>query len=80
MMAFEFLFFPALATITLGNGLFLPSLPSQIDDLYKPGDPRIGWAFNVYHVGVNIGGFLAPLVCGVLGETLGWHGASARRA
>jgi POT family proton-dependent oligopeptide transporter len=73
MMAFEFLFFPALATIALGNGLFLPSLPSQIDDLYEPGDPRIGWAFNVYYVGVNIGGFLAPLVCGVLGETLGWH-------
>jgi POT family proton-dependent oligopeptide transporter len=73
MMAFEFLFFPALATIALGNGFFLPSLPSQIDDLYEPGDPRIGWAFNVYYVGVNIGGFLAPLVCGVLGETLGWH-------
>ena len=72
MMAFEFLFFPALATIALGNGLFLPSLPSQIDDLYEPGDPRIGWAFNVYYVGVNLGGFLAPLVCGVLGETLGW--------
>jgi POT family proton-dependent oligopeptide transporter len=73
MMAFEPLFFPALATIALGNGLFLPSLPSQIDDLYERGDPRIGWAFNVYYVGVNIGGFLAPLVCGVLGETLGWH-------
>jgi POT family proton-dependent oligopeptide transporter len=73
MMAFEFLFFPALVTIALGNGLFLPSLPSQIEDLYEPGDRRIGWAFNVYYVGVNIGGFLAPLVCGVLGETLGWH-------
>jgi POT family proton-dependent oligopeptide transporter len=73
MMAFESLFFPALATIALGNGLFLPSLPSQIDDLYERGDPRIGWAFNVYYVGVNIGGFLAPLICGVLGETLGWH-------
>ena len=42
MMAFEFLFFPALATIALGNGLFLPSLPSQIEDLYEPGDRRIG--------------------------------------
>lgn len=73
MMAFEPLFYPALATIALGNGLFLPSLPSQIDDLYKPGDPRIGWAYNVYYVGVNIGGFLAPLICGALGETLGWH-------
>jgi proton-dependent oligopeptide transporter, POT family len=73
MMAFEPLFYPALATIALGNGLFLPSLPSQIDDLYKPGDPRVGWAYNVYYVGVNIGGFLAPLVCGTLGEVYGWH-------
>ena len=36
MMAFEPLFYPALATIALGNGLFLPSLPSQINDLYRP--------------------------------------------
>jgi len=73
MMAFEPLFYPALATIALGNGLFLPSLPSQIDDLYEPGDPRVGWAYNVYYVGVNIGGFLAPLVCGTVGELYGWH-------
>jgi len=73
MMAFEPLFYPALATIAIGNGLFLPTLPSQIGDLYEPGDPRIGWGYNVYYVGVNIGGFLAPLVCGTLGEVYGWH-------
>ncbi|MDO9370201.1 MAG: peptide MFS transporter [Sphingopyxis sp.] len=73
MMAFEPLFYFALATIALGNGLFLPSLPSQINDLYKAGDPRRGWAYNVYYVGINIGGFLAPLICGTLGELYGWH-------
>jgi POT family proton-dependent oligopeptide transporter len=73
MMAFEPLFYFALATIALGNGLFLPSLPSQINDLYGPNDPRRGWAYNVYYVGVNVGGFLAPLVCGTLGEAYGWH-------
>jgi proton-dependent oligopeptide transporter, POT family len=73
MMTFEPLFYPALATIALGNGLFLPSLPSQINDLYRPDDPRRGWAYNVYYVGINVGGFLAPLVCGFLGETYGWH-------
>jgi POT family proton-dependent oligopeptide transporter len=73
MMAFEPLFYFALATIAVGNGLFLPSLPSQINDLYGPDDPRRGWAYNVYYVGVNVGGFLAPLVCGTLGETYGWH-------
>ena len=73
MMAFEPLFYPALITIALGNGLFLPSLPSQIGDLYEPGDARAGSAYNVYYVGVNIGGFLAPLICGTLGELYGWH-------
>jgi POT family proton-dependent oligopeptide transporter len=72
-MTFEPLFYIALATIALGNGLFLPSLPSQIDGLYRPEDPRRGWAYNVYYVGINIGGFLAPLICGTLGEFYGWH-------
>ena len=73
MMTFEPLFYFALATIALGNGLFLPSLPSQIDGLYRPEDPRRGWAYNVYYVGINLGGFLAPLICGTLGEFYGWH-------
>jgi POT family proton-dependent oligopeptide transporter len=73
MMTLEPLFYVALATIAIGNGLFLPSLPSQIGDLYERGDPRAGRAYNVYYVGVNIGGFLAPLICGTLGEVLGWH-------
>ncbi len=73
MMTFQTLFYPALVTIALGNGLFLPSLPSQIDHLYAPGDPRRSWAYNVYYLGVNIGGFLAPLACGTIGEIYGWH-------
>lgn len=73
VMAFEPMFYLALATIALGNGLFLPSLPSQINDLYAADDPRRGRAYNVYYVGLNIGGFLAPLVCGTLGELYGWH-------
>jgi len=72
-MAFEPLFYLGLATIALGNGLFLPSLPSQINDLYRSDDPRRGRAYNVYYVGINLGGFLAPLVCGTLGEVYGWH-------
>src|SRR5580698_11571643 len=73
MMAFEPSFYFALATIAIGNGLFLPSLPSQIDGLYRPDDPRRSWAYNVYYVGINLGGFLAPLICGTLGEFYGWH-------
>lgn len=73
MMTSEALFMPALAVIAIGNGLFLPSLPSQIQALYTPDDPRRRGAYNVYYVGVNLGAFLAPLACGYLGETFGWH-------
>jgi POT family proton-dependent oligopeptide transporter len=73
MMAFEALFFPAMVVIALGNGLFLPNLPSQVPSLYRKGDPRAIGAFNVYYVGINLGAFLAPLICGTLGEVYGWH-------
>ncbi len=73
MMTFESLFYPALVTIAFGNGLFLPSLPSQIDHLYAAGDPRRSWAYNLYYLGVNVGGFLAPVACGTIGEIYGWH-------
>jgi POT family proton-dependent oligopeptide transporter len=73
MMTFEPLFYEALAAIALGNGLFLPSLTSQINELYAPDDPRRGTAYSIYYVGINLGAFLAPLVCGTVGELYGWH-------
>jgi POT family proton-dependent oligopeptide transporter len=73
LMAFEPLFYLALATIAIGNGLFLPSLPSQINGLYREGDPRRAFAYNFYYLGVNVGGFLAPFVIGTVGEVYGWH-------
>lgn len=73
MMAFESLFFAAMAVIAIGNGLFLPNLPSQVNLLYQKDDPRAVSAFNVYYVGINLGAFLAPLICGTLGELYGWH-------
>lgn len=72
-LAWESLFFPALVLIALGNGLFLPNLPSQVGDLYGEQDPRRGGAYNIYYVGINLGALLAPLVCGTLGEWYGWH-------
>lgn len=73
MLTQEALFFPALAAIALGNGLFLPSLPAQVRSLYGDDDPRRTSAYGIYYVGVNVGSFLAPLICGTLGELLGWH-------
>ena len=72
-LSWEAMFYPSLVLIALGNGLFLPNLPSQVGDLYAEDDPRRGGAYNVYYVGVNLGGLLAPLACGTLGEVYGWH-------
>ena len=77
MMSFDAFLYVALATIALGNGLFLPSLPGQIAELYEASDSRRARAYNIYYVGVNLGGFLAPLVCGTLGEVYGWHAGFA---
>jgi amino acid/peptide transporter (Peptide:H+ symporter), bacterial len=73
ILAWEPAFFVALALIALGNGLYVPSIASQIGGLYRAGDARQKTAFSIYYMGGNVGGFLAPLACGYLGETYGWH-------
>jgi POT family proton-dependent oligopeptide transporter len=73
MMAFEPLFFFALTVLILGNGAFKPNISTQVGTLYAPGDARRDRAFSIFYVGINLGAFLAPLVCGTLGEKLGWH-------
>jgi len=72
-MAFEGLLFPALALVAIGNGLFLPPLAVQVGALYADKDPRQAQAFSAYYMGINLGGLLAPLICGTLGEVYGWH-------
>lgn len=73
LMAFESLFYPALVFLVLGNGAFKPNISTQVGSLYPPGDPRRDRAFNIFYVGINLGAFLSPLVCGTLGEVYGWH-------
>jgi POT family proton-dependent oligopeptide transporter len=73
MMAFEPLFLIALTTLILANGAFKPNIVTQVGGLYAPGDHRRDRAYSIFYVGINIGAFLAPLVCGTLGEELGWH-------
>jgi POT family proton-dependent oligopeptide transporter len=73
MMAFEPLLLFALLLLILGNGAFKPNTSSQVGELYSHGDPRRDRAYSIFYVGINIGAFLAPLVCGTLGERVGWH-------
>jgi len=73
MMAFEPLFLLALTMLILGNGAFKPNMSAQVGGLYARRDPRRDRAYSIFYVGINVGAFLAPLVCGTLGEQLGWH-------
>ncbi|MBV8849116.1 MAG: peptide MFS transporter, partial [Methylobacteriaceae bacterium] len=73
IMAFEQLFLMALLLLIIGNGAFKPNISVQVGDLYAPADARRDRAFSIFYVGINLGAFLAPLVCGTLGEKAGWH-------
>lgn len=73
LMAIESLFFPALIFLIAGNGCFKPNISTQVGLLYPPGDKRRDRAFSIFYVGVNLGAFLAPLICGTLGQKVGWH-------
>jgi POT family proton-dependent oligopeptide transporter len=73
LLALRCSFFAALVCIAAGAGLFIPSLASQVATLYGRGDPRQASSYSIYYVGVNAGAFLGPLLCGTLGETLGWE-------
>jgi len=73
LMAFEPLFLLALSLLILGIGAFKPNISSQVGALYAPGDDRRDRAFSIFYVGINIGAFLAPLVCGTLAAQFGWH-------
>ncbi|MEM9000173.1 MAG: oligopeptide:H+ symporter [Bacteroidota bacterium] len=66
-------FFLALAFIIVGNGFFKPNISTFVGTLYKDGDSRKDSGFTIFYMGINIGGFISPLLCGWLGQTYGWH-------
>lgn len=75
VMAFEheYFFYSALALLIVGNGFFKPNISSLIGQLYPEGDGRRDAGFTLFYMGINAGALLAPLTCGAIGETYGWH-------
>ncbi|NDV81114.1 peptide MFS transporter [Bacteroides sp. 51] len=63
------LMYAGLTFLIMGNGCFKPSVSSLVGQLYAPGDRRIDTAYTIFYMGVNVGAFLAPIVCGYFGET-----------
>ena len=69
MMMKESLFFPALTVLVIGNGFFKSNISTQVGGLYKKGDERRDRAFNIFYVGINLGAWLSPFICGTLGQS-----------
>jgi POT family proton-dependent oligopeptide transporter len=67
------MFYLALALLIAGNGFFKPNISTMVGKMYKPGDPRRDGAFTIFYMGINLGAFLAPFVCGTLRVTKGPH-------
>lgn len=61
--------FLGLGFLIFGNGFFKPNISTMVGQLYPQGDQRIDAAFTIFYMGINLGAFLAPLVCGGLGDT-----------
>lgn len=69
----EIAFYIALALLCLGNGFFKPNVSSLVGKLYEQGDPRRDSGFTIFYMGINLGAFFSPIVCGFIGEMFGWH-------
>ncbi len=67
------LFYPALATIIVGNGLFKPNISSLLGMQYNTDDPRRESGFTLFYIGINIGAFLAGVSSGYIKDFFGWR-------
>ena len=76
-MAFEAFtdsfFYLGLALLIIGNGFFKPNISSIVGQLYKDGDKRKDGGYTIFYMGINAGAFLGILLCGYVGEKVGWH-------
>ena len=66
-------FFLGLVLIVIGTGLLKPNVSAMVGDLYPEGGARRDAGFSIFYMGINLGAFVAPLICGPLGEQVNWH-------
>ena len=59
--------------LVAGNGLFKPNITSIINGVYINAQDKKDGAFTIFYMGVNAGAFLGIMLCGYIGETIGWH-------
>jgi len=73
-------FFCGLILVVMGTGLLKPNVTSCVGELYPEGGARRDGGYIIYYMGINIGAFLGPLICGLLRVNLGWHWGFAAAA
>jgi len=61
-----------IAFLILGNGFFKPNMTSIISKMYDGHDEKKDGAYNIFYMGVNAGAFLGIMLCGWVGEKVGW--------
>ena len=66
-------FYLGLFLIVIGTGLLKGNVSVIVGQLYAPADIRRDAGFSIFYMGINLGAFLAPLVCGYLGQQISWH-------
>ena len=69
----DLFFFTALGFLIAGNGFFKPNISTMVGALYPEGSPKRDGGFTIFYIGINLGAAMAPLLCGYIGETYGWH-------
>ena len=66
-------FYAGLALLIIGNGLFKPNISSMVGQLYKTQGKEKDAGYTIFYMGINAGAFLGILLCGYIGESVGWH-------
>jgi POT family proton-dependent oligopeptide transporter len=66
-------FFLGLGLLIIGNGLFKPNISSMVGQLYKTQGKEKDAGYTIFYMGINAGAFLGILLCGYIGEKVGWH-------
>ena len=66
-------FYLGLVVLVLGTGLLKPNVSTIVGQLYGPGDHRRDAGFSIFYMGINLGALIAPLLCGWVGERIGWR-------
>jgi len=68
----QFFFYAGLVLLILGNGAFKPNISSIVGGLYPQDSDKKDSAYTIFYMGINAGAFLGILLCGYVGEKVGW--------